>query len=127
MGTANGLVAGTLAPLHNGDVLAGSRDQTGDPSDPPKAITRACSGSPGVPADATILHGADALPQLQEWTKFRTDLENAHDTAHEPLPSPLDTLRQRASIRHRTSNSSTGSSSDFLGMGARLRRSARGR
>jgi hypothetical protein len=82
MGTASGLIAGTLAPLHNGDVLAGSRDQTGDPSDPPRAITRDCSGAPGVPTDATILHGADALPQLQQWTQFRTDLESAHDTAH---------------------------------------------
>jgi hypothetical protein len=82
MGTANGLVAGTLAPLHNGDVFAGSRNDTGDPADPPQAITRACSGAPGVPTDATIIHGADGLSHLQQWTQFRTDLESAHDTAH---------------------------------------------
>jgi len=83
MGTANGLVAGTLAPLHNGDVLAGSRDDTGDPADPPRAITRDCdSGAPGVSADTTIIQSADALPQPQQWTTFRTALEGAHDTAH---------------------------------------------
>jgi hypothetical protein len=83
MGTANGTVAGTLAPLHNGDVLAGSRDDTGDPADPPRVIRRNCDqGAPGVPADATIIHGADALAQLQQWTTFRTDLESAHNTAH---------------------------------------------
>jgi hypothetical protein len=83
MGTADGLVAGTLAPLHNGDVLAGSRDQTGNPADPPRAITRDCGpGAPGVQADATVIHAADALPQLEQWTEFREGLESAHDTAH---------------------------------------------
>lgn len=46
MGTANGLVEGVLEPLHNGDVLAGSRDDTGDPADPPRVIRRDCL--PGV-------------------------------------------------------------------------------
>lgn len=83
MGTADGVVGGTLAPLHNGDVLAGSRDATGDPADPPRAITRDCGpGAPGVASDATIIHGADALPQAQQWTTFRQNVESAHDTAH---------------------------------------------
>lgn len=83
MGTANGLVAGTLAPLHNGDVASGSREDTGNPADPPRAIRRNChSGAPGVPADATILQGANGLPQAQQWTEFRTDLESAHDGTH---------------------------------------------
>jgi hypothetical protein len=83
MGTANGIVAGTLAPLHNGDVLAGSRDATGNPADPPRVIRRNCdAGAPTVPSDATILQGANAVPQLQQWTTFRTDLEDAHNTAH---------------------------------------------
>ena len=83
MGTANGLVAGTLAPLHNGDVLAGSRDATGDPADPPRAITRNCpAGAAGISPDTTIIHSADAPPQTQQWTTFRTTLESAHDSAH---------------------------------------------
>jgi len=83
MGTANGLVAGTLAPLHNGDVLAGSRDDTGNPADPPRAITRNCDpGAPGISADTTIVHSADGLPQPQQWTAFRTALEGAHNSAH---------------------------------------------
>ncbi len=83
MGTANGLVAGTLAPLHHNDQLAGSRDQTGNPADPPPAIRRNCpAGAPPLPADTTILQSADALPQAQQWQQFRQTLESAHDTAH---------------------------------------------
>jgi hypothetical protein len=83
MGTANGIVAGVLEPLHNGDVAAGSRDATGDPADPPQVIRRDCpAGAPGVPADATILSSADGDPQAQQWTTFRESVESAHDTAH---------------------------------------------
>ncbi|TMR91067.1 tyrosinase family protein [Nonomuraea basaltis] len=82
-GTASGLVQGVLAPLHNGDQLAGSRDQTLDPADPPRAIKRFCnSGAPGVSADATIITGSDALPQGQQWPSFRAALESSHNTAH---------------------------------------------
>jgi hypothetical protein len=83
MGTANGIVAGTLAPLHNNDVPAGSRDVTGKFTDPPQAIRRNCAaGAPAVASDATIIHGADSLPQASQWTAFRTALESSHDTAH---------------------------------------------
>jgi hypothetical protein len=83
MGTGSGIVAGTLAPLHNNDVLAGSRDSTGNPSDPPRVIRRACNaGAPGVASDNTIIHGADALPPDQQWAQFRIALENSHDSAH---------------------------------------------
>ena len=83
MGTANGLVAGTLAPLHNGDVDAGSRDATGNPAAPPRAIRRNCaSGAPPVPADATIIHVADGLPQADQWKPLREAIEDAHDDAH---------------------------------------------
>jgi hypothetical protein len=83
MGTANGLVAGTLAPLHNNDVSAGSRDVTGNPADPPQAIRRNCAaGAPGVASDTTIIHGADALPQADQWPAFRVTLESSHDTSH---------------------------------------------
>jgi hypothetical protein len=83
MGTANGLVAGTLAPLHNNDVLAGSRDATMNPVDPPQAIERNCApGAPGVASDATIINGADALPQADQWPAFRVALEGSHNTAH---------------------------------------------
>jgi hypothetical protein len=86
MGAAIGTVTGTLAPLHNNGQLAGSRDDTGDPADPPIKIHRNLSATvpapPGVSSDSTILHGADALPQAQQWTKFRNDTESSHDAAH---------------------------------------------
>jgi hypothetical protein len=95
MGTANGVVAGVLEPLHNGDVFAGSRDDTGDPVDPPQVIRREClAGAPGVPSDATILSSADGDPQAQQWTAFRQAVESAHDTAHTFFGFPDGTISQ---------------------------------
>jgi hypothetical protein len=82
-GTANGVIAGTLAPLHNGGVLAGSRDATGNPADPPAAIRRNCSlGSPPVAADATILAAGSGAAQAQQWPAFRAAVESSHNSAH---------------------------------------------
>jgi hypothetical protein len=76
MGTANGVVTGTLAPLHNNDVLAGRRDATGNPADPPRIVRRACvPGAPGVATDNAIINGANGLPPAQQWSQFRVDLE----------------------------------------------------
>jgi hypothetical protein len=84
MGTANGMVAGTLAPLHNGGNAAGARPTFGGPFTlPPQAITRDCNaGAPGVAPDATILASSNAVAQAQQWTTFRTAVESSHDTAH---------------------------------------------
>lgn len=83
LGTASGLVDGRWAALHNGGSLAGSRDATGDPADPPADIIRALpAGGPGIDADATILSSADGLPQAQQWQHFRQVLEGWHGTAH---------------------------------------------
>lgn len=82
-GTASGTLDGPLAALHNGGVLAGSRDATGSFTDPPREVTRACApGAPGVDSDAAILISADALPQAQQWSAFRTALESSHNAAH---------------------------------------------
>ncbi|AQZ63063.1 putative tyrosinase [[Actinomadura] parvosata subsp. kistnae] len=82
-GTAGGLLQGVLAALHNGDQVQGSRDDTGNPADPPPAIKRFCDpGAPGVDSDAMILASGDALPQAQQWPAFRTALESSHNTAH---------------------------------------------
>lgn len=83
LGTSSGVVDGAWAALHNGGVLAGSRDQTGDPADPPQDIIRALgAGGPGIPSDASILTSADASPQAQQWSVFRQELESWHGTAH---------------------------------------------
>ncbi|MEV0340275.1 tyrosinase family protein [Nocardia sp. NPDC050713] len=83
MGTAGGIVAGTLGSLHNNDVEAGSRGDTGNPADPPQVIRRDCAlGAPGVAADSTIITGADGAPQDQQWAQFRVTLEGSHNTAH---------------------------------------------
>ncbi|WNB86975.1 tyrosinase family protein [Cellulomonas sp. ATA003] len=83
LGTASGLVDGPWAALHNGGVLAGSRDQTSDPSDPPQDITRALgAGAPGIASDASILTSSDGFPQAQQWQQFRQALESWHGSAH---------------------------------------------
>ena len=82
-GTDSGLLDGPLASLHHGGVFAGSRNDTGNPADPPQSITRACgAGGPGTASDVANLTSADGLPQAQQWTTFRQAVEDSHNTAH---------------------------------------------
>jgi Common central domain of tyrosinase/von Willebrand factor type A domain len=83
-GTANGMVAGTLAPLHNGGNTAGARPTFGGPfTQPPAAITRGCQpGAPPVASNANIIGSTAGVPQAQQWTTFRQALESSHDSAH---------------------------------------------
>jgi Common central domain of tyrosinase/von Willebrand factor type A domain len=83
LGTGSGLMDGPLASLHNGGTFAGSRNDTGDPADPPQSITRACvPGAPGVDSDTNNLTSANGLPQAQQWTTFRQAVESSHNSAH---------------------------------------------
>jgi Common central domain of tyrosinase len=83
MGSASGRAGVPLDTLDNNGVFAGSRDDTGDPADPPQEITRGVApGAPGLPADATIIGAGDALPQPEQWQAFRMALEGAHNSAH---------------------------------------------
>jgi len=83
LGTMNGLLDGPLATVHNGGVLAGSRDQTGDPADPPESVNRSAgAGAPGLTPDAILITTGDALPQAQQWQAFRVALEGDHGDAH---------------------------------------------
>lgn len=83
-GTASGMVAGTLAPLHNGGNAAGARPTFGGPFTlPPVEITRGCApGAPPVASDADIIGSTDGIAQAQQWTTFRQELESSHDDAH---------------------------------------------
>jgi hypothetical protein len=82
-GTFAGQMNGALAALHNGGTLAGSRDDTGDPADPPQSVTRSKSpGAPAVSSDATIVASSNGQPQASQWTAFRLALEGAHNTVH---------------------------------------------
>ncbi len=82
-GTSNGLVDGPLTPLHNGDVFQGSREQTGSWQDPPRAIKRfLLAGAPSVPSDASIIASTNGIAQAQQWSTIRSQIESAHNTAH---------------------------------------------
>lgn len=83
MGSASGRAGVPLDTLDNNGVFAGSRDDTGNPADPPQEISRGVApGAPGLPADATIIGAGDALPQPEQWQAFRMALEGAHNSAH---------------------------------------------
>lgn len=83
MGSASGRAGTPLDTFDNNGVLAGSRDATGNPADPPQEITRSVAPGPsGLPADPTIIAAGDALPQAQQWQAFRMALEGAHNSAH---------------------------------------------
>jgi hypothetical protein len=83
IGSASGRAGTPLDTLDNNSVFAGSRNDTGNPADPPQEITRGVApGAPGLPADATIVAAGDALPQAQQWQAFRMALEGAHNSAH---------------------------------------------
>jgi len=83
MGSSTGRAGAPLDGLDNGDVFAGSRDQTGNPVDPPQAITRDVSpGAPPVPSDAVLLAAGDGLPEAEQWNAVREAIEGAHNDAH---------------------------------------------
>ena len=83
-GTANGTVEGTLETLHNGGNAAGARPTFGGPFTlPPATITRGCGpGAPPVASDADIVGSTDGIPQAQQWSTFRQEVESSHDSAH---------------------------------------------
>ncbi|NUT97066.1 MAG: VWA domain-containing protein [Saccharothrix sp.] len=95
VGTMNGLLDGDLATVHNGDDLTGSREDTGNPADPPQAVERSSPGGPPpVASDATILASGDGDPQAQQWTAFRQALEVAHDNIHGYIGGDIGSLHQ---------------------------------
>jgi Common central domain of tyrosinase len=76
MGSASGRAGAPLDSFDNGGLLPGSREQTRNPADPPREITRAVSvGNPPVPNDQATIAPDD-------WVGMRTSLEGAHDSAH---------------------------------------------
>jgi peptidoglycan hydrolase-like protein with peptidoglycan-binding domain len=83
MGSASGRAGAPLDTFDNGGVLAGSRDQTGNPADPPQEITRGLApGAPPLPSDAQIFAADDGLPEADQWFAIREAIEGAHNDAH---------------------------------------------
>jgi len=84
MGTMRGTVAGALGAVHNNGVLAGSRDETRRPQDPPQSLTRALGNWPpiGIPKDSSLVSTGNDLPREQQFQAFRTGLETIHNSVH---------------------------------------------
>jgi cysteine-rich repeat protein len=83
-GSSSGRAGAPFQFLDNGGVFLGSRDETGDPRDPPQEITRSVTCGVQTPSDsdAAIIASSDGLPQDQEWTAFRERLEGVHNGRH---------------------------------------------
>lgn len=88
MGSSNGRAGGPLETFDNNGVLAGSRDQTADPADPPREVTRDVGA--GLPednigsvfrTDAELIATGDLLPQDEQWPAFRQAVEDMHGLA----------------------------------------------
>ena len=84
-GSSNGIAGEPFHTLDNKGEKAGSREETGDPKDPPQEILRyTSSGTPPTDPDIDIITSADSFPQGQQWEQFRTVLEEFpnHDQMH---------------------------------------------
>ena len=83
MGAPSGRAGAPFETFDNGGVFVGSRDQTGNPANPPQSIERDLSaGAPGVPADAAIISASDGFPEEEQFSEFADALEGAHNTVH---------------------------------------------
>jgi cysteine-rich repeat protein len=81
-GSAIGRAGAPFDSLDNGGQFMGSRDQTGDPRDPPASIDRGVACVAGPPLDADIIGASNGLPQNSEWQAFREALESEHGDKH---------------------------------------------
>lgn len=83
MGSASGRVGAPFENLDNGGNFAGSREDTGDPVDPPEEINRDMDpGAAPIAGDSAIITSGDTLSQSQQWEEFRREIESNHNTVH---------------------------------------------
>lgn len=83
MGSASGRAGPPLDGFDNGGSFPGSRDDTGNPADPPREIRRNLgAGAPAVDPDAVLMAAGSGLPEAQQWQAVREAIEDAHNTAH---------------------------------------------
>ena len=90
MGSAHGRMGSPFGSLDNNGVFAGSRDQTGNPGDPPQEVTRDfATGAPSVAtigpsfkSDAVLVASGDAHPPQDQYNRFRNALEAMHNDIH---------------------------------------------
>jgi len=115
MGTMNGNVAGTLAPLHNGGQFNGSREQTGLPKDPPQTILRNLPPGPpaGADTDGNMIHAGDAFPRpssgtSSDGTSSRSTAASMSRSAPGTSATPAATRRSRIPSCSSSTPTSTG-------------------
>lgn len=90
MGSASGRAGSPLDEFDNGGSFPGSREDTGNPADPPREIRRNVQpGAPPVASDATILAAGNGLPEAQQWQAIREAIEGPHDDAHSYIGGTL--------------------------------------
>ncbi len=93
MGSASGRAGAPLDTFDNNGVLAGSRNQTGNPADPPQAISRDVAGGAVPPSpptivdsDAVLVIWGDGAPPEDQYPQFHVRIEGQfvrnHDAIH---------------------------------------------
>lgn len=88
MGSASGRAGVPLDTFDNNGVFAGSRQDTGNPADPPQVITRGIAGGApsNVDSDATLIAWGDSLSPVDQYPAFHLRLEGEfvrnHDAVH---------------------------------------------
>jgi len=83
MGSPSGRAGPPLDGFDNGGSFPGSRDDTGNPADPPREIRRNIgAGAPALNPDATLLAAGNGLPEAEQYHAVREAIEDAHNSAH---------------------------------------------
>ncbi len=83
MGSPAGRAGAPFDTFDNNGVLQDSRDQTGNPEDPPQEITRDVGRpAPDVQSDRKIVCSGRWSRKKKQYQKFREALEGAHNPMH---------------------------------------------
>jgi Common central domain of tyrosinase len=91
MGSSGGRAGAPFNTFDNNGVLAASREQTGNPADPPQEITRDVTPA-AMQSDATIVSTGNNQPEADQYPAMRGALESAHNTAHGIIGGTSGTL-----------------------------------
>jgi len=108
MGNPIGRAGPPFDTFDNNGILAGSRDETGNPADPPQIIGIDINGAgvgrhneigpPDIAPDIDIVRAGDNRPPQQQFRRFNTAMNTPHGTGHYYLGGTI--LDAHTAFRH---------------------------